>query len=105
MPISRGILVIPNERNTHANEDGDREVLQLLSDLLLERLAAGLVRAEVDVARGDDTLLALQCADDLDGELGASVRHRERRGPRAVLRLHDFVAAELDARRQGLELF
>lgn len=56
--------------------NGCGEVVEVATNLLLQGLAALLVRSEVHEGRRNDALLALDSADDLVGELIASVRHR-----------------------------
>jgi hypothetical protein len=93
-----------HESVTHPELDARGEVLERLADLLRERLATGGVRGECNVRRRDNASLARDRAEDERGELGARVRHRERRRARAVLGLHDLVAAELDAVHELLQL-
>lgn len=90
-------------KDTYAELDVGREVLELLPELLLKSSATCGVRAEVHESGRDNALLAAERAKDLGGELRASIRHGECRGASAVLSLDNLVAAILDAVSECLE--
>jgi hypothetical protein len=81
---------------THAELDVDREVGDVRAELLLD---GGTARGSLEVdVRLDDDLLALECgAENVVGELGTGLGHREGSRTGSVLGLDDLVTTELDA--------
>jgi hypothetical protein len=63
-----------------------------------------LEQRALDERRCDDALLAIQSSQELVGELGGSIRHREGCAPGAILSLDDFITAILDPVHKFLPL-
>jgi hypothetical protein len=88
---------------TYSKLDPSREIRQFRTDLLCQRLSTLWVRTQVHIA-GHSHILALEPLQHGIRKLSSGVRHTERRAPRSILGLDDFVSAKLDAFRESLDL-
>lgn len=90
---------------TLAQLDVDTEVLQVLANLPSDRLGGLGVGFQVDVGRSDDTSLTGECSsENLAGELGTSLSHRQSGGSSTSLGFNDFVTTELNSVHEGVPL-
>jgi hypothetical protein len=77
---------------TYTKLNGGREEINAL---------VGVERV-LDKGGCDDALLATQAAQQVIGEVSAGVSHREGSASSTILRLHDFITAELNAMHKFL---
>lgn len=97
---------VKEKRVTHPNLHPRTKILQPptpLSNLPPHTLPPALIRTQTHITRHNNPLLPPNGPQNFRSELGSGVGHGERGGSGAVFRFDDFVAAELDAFREGFE--
>lgn len=102
--LIRTIIGNGSSSRTHSEFYWCRKIIDIFADGLLESVASSFVSCQIDVARCNDALLALNSPEDFGGEFSTGIGHRKGSRACAILGLDDFVTTELNSLDEGIVL-